>query len=146
MMQYELQISSNDLIRLQDHAERMLPDEAVALLFGTISGISVHVTRVEIMENTSSIARTSFSVSPEVEYGLLVEAEKRGESLVGIFHSHPAPPRPSQSDLRNMHLNPVVWLVASKLTGSWIVKGYVLEEKGAVKVVMHVVRSRDSIP
>jgi len=145
-MQYELQISGNDLIRLQDHAERILPDEAVALLFGTISGISVHVTRVELMENTSPDARTSFSVSPEVEYGLLVEAEKRGESLIGIFHSHPAPPRPSQSDLRNMRFNPVVWLVASKLTGSWIVKGYVLEENSAVKVVMHVVKSRDSIP
>ena len=146
MMQYELQISGNDLIRLQDHAERILPDEAVALLFGTISGISVHVTRVELIGNTSPNARTSFSVSPEVEYGLLVEAEKRGESLIGIFHSHPAPPRPSQSDLRNMRFNPVVWLVASKLTGSWIVKGYVLEENSAVKVVMHVVKSRDSIP
>ncbi len=146
MMQYELQISRNELIRLQDHAERMLPDEAVALLFGTISGISVHVTLVELIENTSATAHTSFSVSPEVEYSLLVEAEQRGESLVGIFHSHPAPPRPSQSDLRNMRFNPVVWLVASKLTGSWIVKGYALEENRAVEVVMHVVESRDSIP
>ncbi|RDE11817.1 MAG: hypothetical protein C4K48_10935 [Candidatus Thorarchaeota archaeon] len=145
-MQYELQISSTDLTRLQDHAERMLPDEAVALLFGTISGISVHLTRVELMENTSTTAHTSFSVSPEVEYTLLVEAEKRGESLVGIFHSHPAPPRPSQSDLRNMRFNPVVWLVASKLAGSWIIKGYALEGNGPVEVVMHVVKSRDSIP
>jgi proteasome lid subunit RPN8/RPN11 len=146
MMQYELQISRNDLIRLQDHADMMAPDEAVALLFGTISGISVYVARVELMENTSVAAHTSFSVSPEVEYSLLLEAEKRGESLIGIFHSHPAPPRPSQSDLRNMHLNPVVWLVASKLSGSWIVKGYTLEENGAVEVVMHVLESRDPIP
>ena len=145
-MQYELQISRNDLLRLQDHADMMLPDEAVALLFGTISGISVHITRVEFMENTSATAHTSFSVSPEVEYDLLVEAEKRGEFLVGIYHSHPASPRPSQSDLRNMRLNPVVWLVASRLTGSWIVKGYTLEENGAVEVVMHVLESHDSIP
>ena len=146
MMEYELQISNNDFILLQVHAERMLPDEAVALLFGTISGISIHVARVELIENTSATSRTSFSVSPETEYSLLVEAEKRGEFLVGIFHSHPAPPRPSQRDLRNMRFNPVVWLVASKLTGSWIVKGYALEENGITEVVMHVLESHDSNP
>ena len=146
MMEYELQISNNDFILLQVHAERMLPDEAVALLFGTISGISIHVARVELIENISPTSRTSFSVSPETEYSLLVEAEKRGEFLVGIFHSHPAPPRPSQRDLRNMRFNPVVWLVASKLTGSWIVKGYALEENGITEVVMHVLESHDSNP
>lgn len=146
MMQYELRISKNGLIRLQNHAESMLPDEAVALLFGTLSGNYAYATQVELVENISATTLTSFSVDPETEYDLLVEAEKRGEFLVGIFHSHPAPPQPSVRDLRNMQLNPVVWLIASKLTGRWIVKGYVLEENDAAEVLIHVLEPGDSIP
>ena len=128
MMQYELQLFEQDCARLQQHAEFCLPDEAVALLFGVIIENNVFVNRVELMENESKANRTTFSVNPESEYQLLVEAEEIGESLVGIYHSHPAPPEPSATDLRNMRLNPVVWLIASKQTGEWITKAHILED------------------
>ncbi|MHA1138281.1 MAG: M67 family metallopeptidase [Candidatus Thorarchaeota archaeon] len=108
------------------HAETNLPREAVALLFGVISEYVVHAKRVELMENESKTNRTTFSVNPEIEYRLLIEAEEQGEALVGIYHSHPAPPAPSETDLRNMRLNPVIWLISSKLTGDWITKAYIL--------------------
>jgi proteasome lid subunit RPN8/RPN11 len=123
-----------------------LPAEAVALLFGTISGVSVYANHVELMKNTSTSSLTSFSVDPEAEYILLLEAEKRGESLIGIFHSHPAPPRPSLTDMKNMRLNPVIWLVASKLTGSWIAKGYVLDGEDVTEVIMDVAELDDLVP
>jgi len=146
MIHNQLHISRKELDRLYEHAEVHLPDEAVALLFGTTSDISVYVNRIELMKNTSTTTLTSFSVDPEAEYYLLMEAERRGEALVGIFHSHPAPPKPSLTDLRNMHLNPVVWLVASKLTGSWVIKGYVLDDDEAVEIVINVAELDDSIP
>jgi len=146
MMQYQLHISRRNLTRLYEHAEMLLPVEAVALLFGTTSGVSVYANRVELMENTSKTILTSFSVDPEAEYNLLIEAEKRGESLVGIFHSHPAPPKPSLTDMRNMYLNPVIWLIASKLTGKWIIKGYVLDADDTPEVVIHVEELDDSVP
>jgi len=133
-MQYELHLFEQDFTRLQQHAEICFPDEAVALLFGVISENIVYVNRVESIENESKTNRTTFSVNPESEYQLLIEAEEQGESLVGIYHSHPAPPKPSETDLRNMRLNSVVWLIASKLTGNWITKAYVLEDENANEI------------
>ncbi|MCJ7817678.1 MAG: M67 family metallopeptidase [Candidatus Thorarchaeota archaeon] len=126
MMHYEIHIFQQNLIRLKKHAETNLPREAVALLFGVISEYIVRVNRVELMKNESKTDCTAFSVNPETEYQLLIEAEEQGESLVGIYHSHPAPPAPSETDLRNMQLNPVIWLISSKLTGDWITKAYML--------------------
>ena len=133
-MYYELHIFEQDFVRLQQHAETNLPGEAVALLFGIISEDIVLVNRIELMENESKSSRTAFSVNPENEYKLLIEAEEQGESLVGIYHSHPAPPEPSTTDLRNMRLNPVIWLIASKLTGSWVTKTYILKDGKANEI------------
>jgi proteasome lid subunit RPN8/RPN11 len=146
MMQYELHVSKRNLNQLYEHADLQFPSEAVALLFGTTAGHHVYANHVELVRNTSRTDHTSFSVNPEVEYTLLMEADKRGESLVGIFHSHPAPPTPSKTDVKNMRLNPVVWLVASKLTGNWIINGYVLDVNDVADVVIHAVELDDSIP
>ncbi|MFX1368015.1 MAG: M67 family metallopeptidase [Promethearchaeota archaeon] len=126
-MQLALRISSSNLELLHLHAERNLPFEAVALLFGTTEENVVDAARVELMENTAK-SRTSFEVNPEVEYRLLIDAETRNEELIAIFHSHPAPPKPSSSDERNMRLNPVVWIIASKVTGNWESRAYVLKD------------------
>jgi proteasome lid subunit RPN8/RPN11 len=141
MMHYEIHISQQNLSRLKKHAEDSLPCEAVALLFGIISEYTVHTNRVELVENESKTGRTTFSVNPEIEYQLLLEAEEQGESLVGIYHSHSAPPAPSDTDLRNMILNPVIWLISSKLTGSWITKAYMLVEDNANEIPIRSLNS-----
>ena len=143
-MHYELHLFEHDFARLQQHAETCFPGEAVALLFGIISENIVYANCVEPMENESKINRTTFSVNPESEYQLLIEAEERGESLVGIYHSHPAPPEPSKTDLRNMRLNPVVWIIASKLTGNWIAKAYVLQDESTNEIPIKYRNSIDS--
>jgi proteasome lid subunit RPN8/RPN11 len=125
-VQLVLRLSENGLNSLHTHAEQSLPLEAAALLFGRVQDNDVFVSCIELVPNIAN-SKTSFSVDPETEYRLLVEAEERGEDLVGVFHSHPAPPKPSTSDLRNMRLNPVVWLISSKLTGSWISRAFILD-------------------
>jgi len=144
MMQYELQLFEQDCARLQQHAETNLPCEAIALLFGTNLENIVYVNRAELMENESKESRTTFSVNPETNYKLLDEAEAQGESLVGIYHSHPAPPEPSSTDLRNMRLNPVIWLIASKLTGFWVTKAYILEDGNTNEISVKYRNSTDS--
>jgi proteasome lid subunit RPN8/RPN11 len=126
-VQLVLRLSENDLNRLHSHAEQSLPLEAAALLFGRVQDNDVVVSRVELVQNIAE-SKTSFFVNPETEYRLLVEAEERGEDLVGIFHSHPAPPKPSSSDLHNMRLNPVVWVISSKLTGCWVSRAFILDD------------------
>lgn len=134
-MQLVLRLSKNDLNNLHTHAEQSLPLEAAALLFGRVQDSDVVVSHIELVPNIAK-SKTSFSVDPETEYRLLVEAEERGEDLVGIFHSHPAPPKPSASDLRNMRLNPVVWVISSKLTGCWMSYAFILDEDNLNKVKM----------
>lgn len=40
-------------------------------------------------------------------------AEKEGMEVIGIFHSHPARPWPSSTDIKFMEINPVIWLIYS---------------------------------
>lgn len=140
-MHYDLHISQQELILLHQHAESSLPNEAVALLFGTITENMVKVNRAELVENDSKNKMTSFSINPELEYQLLIEAEEFDESLVGIYHSHPAPPEPSMTDLKNMRLNPVIWLISSKVTGEWISRAYILEESRVSEVSIKYIDS-----
>jgi proteasome lid subunit RPN8/RPN11 len=128
-------LSQNHLEQLHIHAEDCLPEEAVALLFGIAEGSNVIVKRIEIVTNIAE-SRTTFSVEPTLQYRLMVEAEERGEALVCIFHSHPAPSKPSQTDLKNMELNPVVWLIASRELGYWESKAFLLKEKKVKEVAL----------
>jgi proteasome lid subunit RPN8/RPN11 len=133
VLQYTLQLSENALEKLYKHAEINLPLEAAALLFGNVYEHSIIVTTIALVNNKAN-SRIHFEVDPEEEYKLILEAEERGEEMVGIFHSHPAPTNPSSSDLRNMKLNPVVWLIASKITGNWESQAFVLENELIVEV------------
>ena len=134
MKQYKLHISAQDINHLHDHAENSLPAEAVALVFGKIDNEQIHALRAITLQNVSPSKKTSFSINPEIQYRLYMEAEEKGEDLVCIFHSHPAPPSPSSRDLENMRLNPVVWLIASKNTGRWLSKAYVLNNESPLEI------------
>jgi proteasome lid subunit RPN8/RPN11 len=135
-MQYKMHLSKENLLKLHEHAEANLPNEAAALLFGNISEHSITVDYTELVLNESISSITSFKVNPEEQYRLLVEAEERLEELVCIFHSHPAPPFPSTSDRRNMKLNPVVWLIASKESGNWESRAYLMVDDTVEEVML----------
>ena len=137
-MQYSLHLLRSDLLLLHEHAESNLPNEAAALIFGNVSEDSIYAEHIELVLNESSSSSISFSVNPEEQYRLLVEAEERGHELVCIFHSHPAAPYPSKTDKRNMRLNPVIWLIALKDSGTWESRAYILvdEEVEEVQLVL----------
>jgi proteasome lid subunit RPN8/RPN11 len=111
------------LTALIDHAEDTLPMESVSLLFGTYEQDDYTVSEAHNLPNIAD-SKTTFLVEPETQYRLMIDAESRNLTLVGIFHSHPAPPVPSETDLENMKLNPVVWIIASKQTGTWRYAAY----------------------
>ena len=48
---------------------------------------------------------------PEVEVLGFAHSAEEGLEQVGIYHSHPAPPEPSESDLEFMKYNPCVWVI-----------------------------------
>jgi proteasome lid subunit RPN8/RPN11 len=127
-------MTNQQLSSLIAHAERTLPSECVALLFGRSDGPIVEVESVHLVENVAEADSTSFFVDPEVQYGLIVEEEAARRVMVCIFHSHPAPVYPSSRDLRNMKMNPIVWLIASKTTGTWETGAFILVEGEVTQV------------
>ncbi len=135
-MLYRLHLSNDNLLKLHEHAEANIPTEAAALMFGNISEHSITVDFIELVLNESTSSITSFKVNPEEQYRLLVAAEERQEELVCIFHSHPAPPFPSATDRRNMKLNPVVWLIASKESGNWESRAFLLVDDAVEEVML----------
>jgi len=130
---YRLCLLESDLGALHLHAERVLPLESVALLFGNVEHADVIVKRIELVENSSK-STTRFSVDPVVQYQLLIDAEKRGEDMVGIYHSHPTFAKPSSIDKKNMRLNPVVWLIASKNSSGWESKAFILDGDKIIEI------------
>lgn len=137
-MHYRIHLAEKQLTKLLNHAERELPYESVALLFGKEDEQQIQVRTVNIVENTSSVPETEFSVEPEEEYRLLLDAEERNERLVGIFHSHSAPPYPSEKDFENMRLNQVAWLIASKSSGEWRTKAFLLIEDQPQEIPLEI--------
>ena len=130
---YRLCLLESDLGVLHLLAERVLPLESVALLFGNVEHADVIVKRIELVENSSKLT-TRFSVDPVVQYQLLIDAEKRGEDMVGIYNSHPTLAKPSSIDKKNMRLNPVVWLIASKNSSVWESKAFILDGDKIIEI------------
>ncbi|PCN50217.1 metalloprotease [Candidatus Geothermarchaeota archaeon ex4572_27] len=98
--------------------------EVCGLLIGRRRRGLVEVVRVVRARNVEP-SPTSFKVPPEDLYRAMVEAEREGLEVVGVYHSHPAPPHPSPTDLEGMARWPVVWLIISSLDGS--ARAYTLE-------------------
>jgi len=91
--------------------------ELCGLLLGYRRGEEVVVERLEPLENVAS-SPTRFEARAEDILRTHVLAEELGLEVVGIYHSHPAPPSPSSLDLEGMERWPLVWLIVSSLDGS----------------------------
>jgi proteasome lid subunit RPN8/RPN11 len=105
-----LNLSSEQLQKIYQHAQDTYPEECCGLLLGTLNQEEKIVTEVWQTENSwtpelalpgleSGSRRNRFSVAPE----LMLYAQKyaRDEALiiVGIYHSHPnGQPIPSEFD------------------------------------------------
>ncbi|HEY6165892.1 MAG TPA: M67 family metallopeptidase [Nitrososphaeraceae archaeon] len=113
----------NSLVSL---AKNSLPNESCALLVGKNKGEKVYVVDSIPMKNSDASALT-FSIDPQDLINTYQKVEEQGMQVVGIFHSHPAEPLPSQTDKKFMEINPVVWLIYSTITDKY--KAYVFEEK-----------------
>jgi proteasome lid subunit RPN8/RPN11 len=108
-------------------ARNSLPNESCALLLGNNTNENeIKVIDTLSMKNSDASPITFRIDSQELINGYLT-AENRNLNVVGIFHSHPAPPIPSSTDKIFMEINPVVWLIYSTLTNES--RAYIFEQK-----------------
>jgi proteasome lid subunit RPN8/RPN11 len=116
-----ISLTAGQIEELVNIAKDVLPNESCGLLLGENDAV------VEIlpMRNVDESPLTFSIESTELveAYNL---AESKGLQVIAIFHSHPAQPSPSSTDIKFMEINPVVWLIYS--TTEWRLKAYVYDE------------------
>lgn len=120
----KITLSSKQLDELKKLASDSLPMESCALLAGTAGKETV--VREVITTGNADRSEVSFSITPEELLNAYMKAESLGLEIIGIFHSHPAPARPSGKDAEYMELNPVPWVIMSTTTGE--VKAFVYDD------------------
>lgn len=112
---------------LINHAIKQTPNEACALLFGTITDKKSIVKEVFLAKNQQE-SPVNFTISNEDLIQSYKRADEKGLDVVGIFHSHPTSEAyPSSTDKKFMLANPVVWLIYSVVSRNF--KAYVLESQ-----------------
>jgi len=92
------------------------PEEACGLLFGDLKREEAVAKKITPARNALR-SPTDFQIDPEEFLRALVEAEKEDMHHIGFFHSHPASPAPSTTDVRCMGLWPEsIWLIISSIS------------------------------
>jgi proteasome lid subunit RPN8/RPN11 len=127
------------LERLASLARDSLPNESCALLLGNNTNKENEIQVIETlsMKNSDALPTTRFRIDSQELINGYLRAEKMGLNVVGIFHSHPAPPIPS-TDKIFMEINPVVWLIYSTLTNES--RAYIYEQKKVREVRLRVIK------
>ena len=128
------------LERLASLARDSLPNESCALLLGNNTNKENEIQVIETlsMKNSDALPTTRFRIDSQELINGYLRAEKMGLNVVGIFHSHPAPPIPSSTDKIFMEINPVVWLIYSTLTNES--RAYIYEQKKVREVRLRVIK------
>ena len=129
-----------ELERLACLARDSLPNESCALLLGNNTDKENEIQVIETlpMKNSDVLPTTRFRIDSQELINGYLRAEKMGLNVVGIFHSHPAPPIPSSTDKIFMEINPVVWLIYSTLTNES--RAYIYEQKKVREVRLRVIK------
>jgi proteasome lid subunit RPN8/RPN11 len=108
-----LTLKQNQINLLKRETIQQKPIEACALLFGKSSKDGFLVKKVVIVPNILN-STIEFKIHPQLFIAELEKAEAIGLKLVGFFHSHPAPPYPSEIDIKTMRLwTNTFWLILS---------------------------------
>jgi proteasome lid subunit RPN8/RPN11 len=102
---------------LREEALKVYPVEACALIFGRENLDEVYLSKIAIAPNKLQ-SKVRFEIDPELVYKEFREAEREELEFIGVFHSHPAPAKPSHTDLDGMkNWGNAIWLILSSTNG-----------------------------
>jgi proteasome lid subunit RPN8/RPN11 len=115
-----------------DHARAELPNEACGLLAGEVFGEVKTVKAVYCLKNIDE-SPEHFSMSEEDQFKAVGDFRKKGLTLLGNFHSHPATPaRPSTEDIRLALDHSLSYVIVSLMDDAApTLKSFLIRGKGA---------------
>ncbi|MFX1474297.1 MAG: M67 family metallopeptidase [Promethearchaeota archaeon] len=135
-----IQLTRAQRQKLYGIRRRADPHEGCALLLGIFreeedTAVVIQVVEMENIAQSSA----SFAIDPEQQYRILTTASLNNLDLVAIFHSHPAPPRPSGHDLEFMAYNPCAWIIDGLLRdGRHAMRAYQFIEEQLHEVTIRI--------
>ena len=104
-----LNLAPGLLEEIVEHAKAVYPNEACGLL----AGRNNMAGRFIPMQNTRA-SQTEYEMDPGQLVKELRSIRESGNTLVGIFHSHPfGPPQPSRRDVDGFHYPEAACLIVS---------------------------------
>lgn len=102
------------LAQLIEHCLACYPQEGCGLLAGRGERVSAVLPAINVAERPEY----EFQLSPQQQVDLFREIARRGEELVGIFHSHPkSEPVPSRRDIDAAFYSGVAYVIVTLVRG-----------------------------
>ncbi|MFP3040503.1 M67 family metallopeptidase [Treponema primitia] len=124
--------------RMIAHALTGLPNEACGLFAGEIAGDNKTVKEVYCLTNTDKSAE-HFSMAPEEQFKAIADMRKKGYTLLGNFHSHPATPaRPSEEDIHLAFDPSLSYIIISLKDPDPALKSFVIRNGAAAEEPVQV--------
>jgi proteasome lid subunit RPN8/RPN11 len=129
MATLRLMIGRRILDFVRRDCEMRMPEEACGLLVGRYTDSAVEVSDVMPVRNMS-MSRVRFAVDPMEMFKGLKKAGEQGETIVGVYHSHPSSREPSTVDQKYMAGTCYVWLIveACRRFGAFVFEDEVVKE------------------
>jgi proteasome lid subunit RPN8/RPN11 len=86
------------------------PFESCAILLGKCDKGQYFVQEIIPTQNEES-SEIRFTIDDNRLFEIYKLADDKNMSVIGIFHSHPSLPFPSETDKVYMKINPVPWII-----------------------------------
>lgn len=139
-----LELKREHIGKIRKRTLESLPIETCAVMIGRfkeeigrVKEKRAIVKDVVFLRNTINSA-VRFAVDPNELYRIYLKAEEQNMDVVGIFHSHPAPPYPSDTDEFYMKVNPVPWLIADQFGNRDELRAYQWNKGGIQEVKLEI--------
>jgi [CysO sulfur-carrier protein]-S-L-cysteine hydrolase len=115
MNQLAIELRVSQLLTLEQTTTMSNPQESCALLLGKKKENVYEIEEVIPMSNRD-LSEVRFAMDEDELLKIYKYAELSNTSVVGIFHSHPSKPFPSETDKTFMEINPIPWIIKSTIT------------------------------
>lgn len=147
-----LELDAQSRAMFVDHAGQCLPEEACALLAGRlvdVEGIAqlARVTSVHLASNAAKHPERNYVIDPRAQFLIERNVKSRGESIIGVAHSHPrgtATLSPADREIARLRREQtgeaIVFLVVSMTKRE--IRAYVVDDQGDA----HEIRIASPLP
>ena len=121
-----LKISQRDQITA--HAREAVPNECCGLLGGHEDGATQSIYP---LRNVAADRTVSYEAASEDLFAAQRQMRERGETLLGIYHSHPrsAEPEPSQTDVRLAYYPRAVYFIVGLAEAEPVMRAFRIWER-----------------